>query len=102
MAIDEARKLAEEVLGESGQTSLVKGLFFGRFSNKRLPAVPQVNPLPLLEKLHSIGIDPVQIDRERNIPDHVIKKLRASWVCLVSPFQRLMVGAAQRKALTAV
>jgi len=76
MGMEEARKLAEEVLGKpNDKASLVKSLFFGRFSNDRLPLLPNLDPLPLLEKLHSIGIDPVQIDRDQNIPDHVIKSL---------------------------
>jgi len=75
MGMDEAKRLAEEVLGEEGKVSLMKSLFFGTFSNKKLPKSIEREPVELLEKLRSIGIDPVKIDREQNIPDEVIKKL---------------------------
>ncbi len=79
--VDQARKLAEEVLGatKARPSSIVKNLFFGRFSGA-LPAKRTFSAV-FEEKLHALKqfavneIDAAKIDREQKIPDRVIRGL---------------------------
>ncbi len=74
---------AEEILGESlEKPSFVKGFSFGEFRGDLLPPYPDFSRYDELEsrverlrEFAEHAIDPVQIDREANIPDSVIRGL---------------------------
>lgn len=74
---------AQELLGEEKTHSFAKDLFFGRY-DADLAAYPQPPPEELaeqeayLERVRAFlrdEVDPVQIDREARVPDHVMKGL---------------------------
>lgn len=76
-------KQAEELLGDGAERiGFAKGLYFGRYFNRKLLAYPDLAAdratNALVEQLRQFcveQIDPVAIDRDQKIPDHVVEGL---------------------------
>ena len=74
---------AEEILGDNlGKSSFAKGYFFGEFHRESLPPYPDIHSIPglddrlkALKEFVSESIDPVKIDREKEIPHEIITGL---------------------------
>ncbi|MCA9201630.1 MAG: acyl-CoA dehydrogenase family protein [Planctomycetales bacterium] len=79
---EQQMRQAEEVLGERlDQIGFVKGLFFGQYLNDQLrpyPRQPREQVAAMVERLGEFcrqSIDPVAIDRDAEIPPHVVQGL---------------------------
>jgi alkylation response protein AidB-like acyl-CoA dehydrogenase len=80
---EERLKQAEELLGDgAARIGFAKGLYFGQHLGQRLLAYPDLSADPrgdalveAVRKFCAEHVDPVAIDRDARIPDHVIAGL---------------------------
>ena len=83
--VDRNKQMAEveEILGDRlGQVGFAKGFYFGQYLHERLPSFPRLDEdacgnqlvVDVSEFCHQ-HIDPVAIDQQAEIPQHVITGL---------------------------